>query len=161
VLELDAVELVPWLGSCEEPSKIVTCDESEVLMTTRLIAAALATAVLGGSTASADAATLSKRDARAFLVRAFPRAAPRALLRDERAAFFSTERLWVQDARHCGRRDAATVTCRFRARLVPDAAHRKRNWWPISCRGKAQARRLGDGRLQGSPRDYVCRTVRS
>ena len=129
-------------------------------MTKRLIAAALAAAVLGGSAASADAATLSKREARAFLVRAFPPAAPRALLRDERAEFFTTERLWIQDARRCGRRNAATVTCRFRARLVPDAEHRKRNWWPISCRGKAQARRLGDGRLQGSPRDYVCRTVR-
>ena len=93
-------------------------------------------------------------------MRAFPAAAPRALLRDERAAFFSTKRLWVQGARHCGRRDSATVACRFRARLVPDAAHRKRNWWPIACRGKAQARRLRDGRLQGSPRDYVCRTVR-
>ena len=77
------------------------------------------------------------------------------------AEFFTTKRPWVENARRCGRRDAARVTCRFRARLVPDAEHRKRNWWPISCRGKAQARRLGDGRLQGSPRDYVCRTVRS
>jgi hypothetical protein len=87
-------------------------------MIKRAIAAALATAVLGGSAQNADAATLSKRD-------------------------------------------AATVTCRFRARLVPDAADRKRHWWPIACRGTAQARRLRDGRLQGSPRDYVCRTVRS
>jgi hypothetical protein len=84
-----------------------------------------------------------------------------ALLRDQRSMCFTTQRLWVQRARRCGRRDAATVTCRFRARLVPDAEHRKRNWWPISCRGEAQARRLGDRRLQGSPRDYVCRTVRS
>ncbi len=130
-------------------------------MSARLIAAAaLATALLGGSVASADAATLSKREARAFLVRAFPAAAPRALLRDERAAFFSTERLWVERARRCGRRDPVTVACRFRARLVPDAAHRKRNWWPIACHGKVQARRLRDGSLQGSPRDYVCRTVR-
>jgi hypothetical protein len=129
-------------------------------MNERLIAVTLATTVLAGATASADAATLSKREARAFLVRAFPPAAPRALLRDKRSKFFTTERLWIQDAQRCGRRNLATVTCRFRARLVPDAAHRKRNWWPITCRGKAQARRLGDGRLQGSPRNYVCRTVR-
>ena len=130
-------------------------------MSARLIAAAvLAIALLGGSVASADAAALSKPEARAFLVRAFPPAAPRALLRDERDAFFSTERLSVERARRCGRRDPVTVACRFRARLVPDAAHRKRNWWPISCHGKVQARRLRDGRLQGAPRAYVCRTVR-
>ena len=75
--------------------------------------------------------------------------------------FFTTKRLWIQSARRCGRRDAATVTCRFGVRLVPDAAHREGNWWPVACRGKARARRLGDGRLQGSRRDYVCRTVRS
>lgn len=57
-------------------------------------------------------------------------------------------------------RDAATVACRFRARLLPDAAHRKRNWWPISCRGSMRARRLRDRRLEGSPRAYVCRSVR-
>ncbi len=130
-------------------------------MSERLVAAVLATVLLGGSVASADAATLSKREARAFLVRAFPPAAPPALLRDERAAFFSTARLWLQHARRRGRRDPATVACRFRARLVPDAAHRKRNWWPIACHGKVQARRLRDGGLQGSPRDYVCRTVRA
>ena len=129
-------------------------------MSKLLIALTLATTVLAGATASADAATLGKREARAFLVRAFPPAAPRALLRDKRSNFFTTERLWVQHAQRCGRRNAATVSCRFRARLVPDAKHRKRNWWPITCRGKAQARRLGDGRLQGSPRNYVCRTVR-
>jgi hypothetical protein len=45
---------------------------------------------------------------------------------------------------------------------VMSRLHRGRSrWWPISCRGEAQARRLGDGRLQGSPRDYRCRTVRS
>jgi hypothetical protein len=130
-------------------------------MTRRLLAAALAAALLSGPAQSAGAVSLSKHEARAFLMRAFSPAAPRALLRDERADFFTTSWLWVQSARRCGRRDAATVACRFRARLVPDAAHRKRHWWPISCHGKVQARRLRDGRLQGSPRDYVCRTVRS
>jgi len=160
VLELDAVELVPWLGSCEEPSKIVTCDESEVLMTTRLIAAALATAVLGGSTASADAATLSKRDARAFLVRAFPRAAPRALLRAERAEFFTTERLWVQDARRCGRRDAATVTCRFGRAWYPTprTASATGGRSPVAAKRR---RALGRRPPAGLAARLVCRTVRS
>jgi len=129
-------------------------------MTRRLIAAAVITAVLSGAAASASTAPLSKREARAFLMQAFPPAAPRALLRDQRAAFFTTSRLWLQSARRCARRDPATVSCSFRARLLPDAAHRKRNWWPISCRGSVRARRLGDGRLQGLPRNYVCRTVR-
>jgi hypothetical protein len=127
----------------------------------RLIAAAvLATALLGGSVARADAAPLSKPEARAFLMRAFPPAAPSALLRDERAKFYSTERLSLARARRCAQRNPVTVACRFRARLVPDAAHRKRHWWPITCHGKVQAQRLRDGSLQGSPRDYVCRTVR-
>lgn len=129
-------------------------------VTKRLIAMALAVAPLGGWAATADAAFVSKRDARAYLLRAVPPGAPRVLLRDERSPFFRTARLSVQRARRCRRHGAVAVSCRFRARLVPDAAHRKRNWWPISCRGAVLVQRLGDGRLMGSQRHYVCRTVR-
>jgi hypothetical protein len=129
-------------------------------MTRRLIAAVAIALALSGSTASATTARLGKGEARAFLMQAFPPAAPRALLRDQRATFFTTGRLWLQDARRCARLDRATVSCRFRARLTPDAGHRKRHWWPISCHGSVRARRLGDGRLQGLPRGYACRRVR-
>ncbi|MDQ3850242.1 MAG: hypothetical protein M3296_06475 [Actinomycetota bacterium] len=128
-------------------------------MPKRVIAVALAVAVLGW-VPSADAAFVSKREARAFLLRAVPPGAPRVLLRDERAGFFRMARLRVQPARRCRRRAAAAVSCGFRARLVPDAAHRRHNWWPISCRGRILVVRRGDGRLQGRQREYVCRTVR-
>jgi hypothetical protein len=131
-----------------------------VPITKRLIAVALAVMLLSGWAPPADAAFLSKREARAYALRAVPPDAPRVLLRDERSEFFRTQRLWVQPARRCRRLGAAAVSCRFRARLVPDAAHRERNWWPISCRGAVLVRRLRDGRLQASQRDYVCRTVR-
>lgn len=127
-------------------------------MTKRLIPTALAVALLGGWTPTAQAAFVSKRDARAYVLRAVPADAPRILLRDERSAFFRTERLWVEPSRRCRRHAAAAVSCRFRARLVPDATHRKRNYSPISCRGAVLVRRLDDGRLQGAQRDYVCRT---
>jgi hypothetical protein len=119
----------------------------------RLIVVALAVGLWGGWASSADAAFVSKRAARAYM--------PRVLLRDERSEFFHTEGLSVEPARRCRRHSAVAVSCRFRARLVPDAAHRKRNWSPISCRGTVLVQRLGDGRLKGSQREYVCRTVRS
>jgi hypothetical protein len=130
-------------------------------MRKRLIAVGLALGLSGGWASTADAAFVSKLEARAFLLRALPPGGPRALLRDERSTFFRTADVWVQPARQCHRREAAAVSCAFRVRLVPDAAHRKHNWWPISCRGAVLVRRLGDGRLKGSPRDYVCRTSRS
>jgi hypothetical protein len=82
------------------------------------------------------------------------------MLRDERARFFRTQRLWVERAASCERRSNVEVTCRFAARLVPDAAHRRANWWPISCRGSVAVGLLKDGRLIGSQRNYVCRTIR-
>jgi hypothetical protein len=130
-------------------------------MTKRLIAIALAAALMGGWASTAAAAFVSKREARAYVLRAVPRGAPRVLLRDERSAFFRTARLWVEPAQSCDRRDAAAVSCRFRARLMPDAAHRKRNWWPITCRGAVLVRRLDDGSLKGTQGPYVCRTERS
>jgi hypothetical protein len=107
----------------------------------------------------ADAAFVDKRAARAYLVDVVPKGAPRVMLRDERAGFFRTERLWVQRAERCRRRSDVSVNCRIVARLVPDAEHRKRNWWPISCRGSVLVT-LDGGRLQASQRDYVCRTIR-
>ncbi|HEV7806993.1 MAG TPA: hypothetical protein VGO80_14315 [Solirubrobacteraceae bacterium] len=128
--------------------------------TSRLIAVALAIAFVGGWTAAAHAAFVSKETAREYLLNAVPKGAPRVMLRDERAAFFRTARLSLQSARQCQRRSADAVSCAFRARLVPDAAHRARNWWPIACRGSVVVRRHDDGRLQGHQGAYVCRTVR-
>jgi hypothetical protein len=129
-------------------------------MRARPIAAALAVALLGSWVPAADAAFVSKREARGYLLDAVPRGAPRVLLGDERTNFFRTAGLWVEPAPRCHRRAAAAVSCRFRTRLVPDAEHRKRNWWPIACRGAVLVGRLGDGRLKGSQSNYVCRTVR-
>jgi hypothetical protein len=131
-----------------------------VAMTTRVITAALAVALWSGWAPTADAAFVGKRAARAYLLHAVPRGAPRVLLRDERAAFFHTARLSIEPASRCQRVDAGAVSCRMRARLLPDAAHRKGNWWPISCSGAVLVRRLADGRLKGSQQNYVCRTVR-
>lgn len=131
-----------------------------MLMPKRLLAMALAVALFGGWAPSADAAFVSKRQARAYLLRAVPPSAPRVLLRDRRSAFFRTARLRVEPARRCRRHGTRAVSCRFWARLVPDAAHRRRNWWPIHCRGAVLVRRRANGRLQGLQRDYVCRTVR-
>jgi hypothetical protein len=129
-------------------------------MTKHVIAVALAAALLGGSAPSADAAFVAKKAAREYLVGAVPKGAPRVLLRDERAAFFRTARLWVEPASDCHRHAAEAVSCRIQARLVPDAEHRKSNWWPISCSGAVLVRRMDDGRLKGSQLNYVCRTVR-
>jgi hypothetical protein len=125
-----------------------------------VIAVALAAALWGGWAPAADAAFVGKRAARTYLLGAVPAGAPRVMLRDERAAFFRTAKLWVQPARDCRRHDAAAVSCAIRARLVPDAAHRGANWWPISCSGAVLVRRQGDGRLKGEQLNYVCRTQR-
>ena len=117
--------------------------------------------LLGAWAPAADAAFVSKRAARAYVLENVPPSAPRVMLGDERAEFFRTEHLWVQQAQRCQRRSAVAVSCRIVARLVPDAAHRKRNWWPIRCRGSVLVKLLNDGRLKGSQLDYVCRTVRS
>ena len=97
---------------------------------------ALAAFVLAGAWApAAQAAFVGKADARAYILDAVPSVAPRVMLGDERAAFFRTERLWVQRAERCRRRSDVAVSCRVSARLVPDAEHRAQNWWPIECRG--------------------------
>jgi hypothetical protein len=130
-------------------------------MTQRVIVAALAAALVGGSAAPvAGAAFVGKQAARTYLVGAVPKGAPRVLLRDERAGFFRTQRLWVEPASSCHRDAAAAVSCRIQARLVPDAEHRRSNWWPISCTGAVLVTRMDDGRLKGSQQNYVCRTLR-
>jgi hypothetical protein len=126
-----------------------------------VIAVAFAAVLSGMLAPAADAAFVGKRAARAYVVEHVPPDAARVMLGDERAAFFRTGRLWVQRAERCRRRSAVEVSCRIVARLVPDAAHRGANWWPIVCRGSVLVGRLGDGRLKGSQLDYVCRTVRS
>jgi hypothetical protein len=128
-------------------------------MTMRVFAAALTAALWGGLPPAADAAFVGKRAAREYLVHAVPAGAPRVLLHDERSAFFRTDKSWVEPASGCQRRDAGAVSCRVRTLLVPDAEHRKRNWWPISCSGAVLVGRLADGRLKGSQLDYTCRTV--
>lgn len=108
----------------------------------------------------ARAAFVGKDEARAYLLDAIRKGAPRVMLGDERAAIFRTERLWVQRAERCRRESAQVVSCRFVARLEADASRSARNWWPITCRGSVAVGRLQDGRLHGDQRDYVCRTTR-
>jgi len=118
-------------------------------------------ATVGAAAPAAEAAFVGKDDARSYLLRVVPAAAPGVLLGDERGAFFRTGKLWVQRAERCRRRSNVDVTCRFTARLEPDAEHRAQNWWPIDCRGTLLVG-LNDGaRLQATQRDYACRTIRS
>lgn len=131
-----------------------------VLLRTRVIAVVLAAMLLGVSAPAADAAFVAKRAARAYVLENVPPGAARVMLGDERARFFRTERLWVQRAERCHRRSAVAVSCRIVARLVPDAVHRRGNWWPIDCRGSVLVELAGDDRLRGTQLDYVCRTVR-
>jgi hypothetical protein len=126
----------------------------------RVIVVGLAAALLGGSAPPALAAFVGKREARTYVVRVVPAGAPRVMLRDGRSAFFRTERLWVQPSSGCDRRAAEVVSCRVVARLVPDAVHRKANWWPIDCRGAVRVARLGNGSLEARQLNYLCRTVR-
>lgn len=129
---------------------------------TRIPAAAIAALLMVAACApDADAAFVAKRPVRAYLLKAVPPVAPGVMLGDERAGFFRTERFWVQRAERCHRGSDVEVSCRFVARLAPDAAHRAQNWWPIECRGTLLVRPTDDGRLQGVQRDYTCRTVRS
>jgi hypothetical protein len=109
---------------------------------------------------AADAAFVSKVPARAYLLRAVPPVAPGVMLGDARAKFFRTGRFWVQRAEGCHRHSDVEVSCRFVARLVPDAAHREQNWWPIECRGTLLVGLNDDGRMQGDQGDYTCRTIR-
>lgn len=121
------------------------------------------TAALSISSMAAEAQapqpTLTKAEARGFIMRGFRVSGARVMLKDERAEFFSVKSLIVEPARRCERINAATVSCSFRARLDPDAAHKKAHWFPIRCRGAVKAEKLEDGRLKGTMRDYVCRTV--
>lgn len=130
-----------------------------MLTSKRVIAAALTAALWGGLPPAADAAFVGKRAARQYLLHAVPAGAPRVLLHDERSAFFRTAESSVEPASDCDRRSAEAVSCSMRTLLVPDAAHRKRNWWPISCSGAVLVEPLADGRLKGSQLNYVCRTV--
>ena len=126
----------------------------------RVIAAVLAAALPALWAPTASAAFVGKREARSYLLRVVPKGAPRVMLRDERAAFFRTARISIPPSRLCARRGGA-VECRVLTRLVADAAHRARNWWPIVCRGSVIVKRRGDGRLQGAQGNYACRTVRA
>jgi hypothetical protein len=124
------------------------------------VVVALSAVLAGAWPAAADAAFVGKREARAYVLDAVPRGAPRVMLRDERAAFFHTAGLWIEPASGCDRADAGAVSCQMRARLLPDAEHRRSNWWPITCSGAVLVKRLADGRLKGSQQNYVCHTVR-
>lgn len=103
---------------------------------------------------------LSKKDAHDFIKRQLPDEAPRLLLKDDRADFYSTASVHVQRPRLCDRLSRSLVNCTFRVRLRPDKAHRKANWWPIKCRGENLVARLDNGGLGGDTGHYVCVTVK-
>jgi hypothetical protein len=117
-----------------------------------LAAVAGATALAGAAPAGAKDSVPSRAAARAYFVRTFPKAAPSALLQDERGARFRTARLRVVPARRCAR-TRRQVECRFRVRLAP---RRKQRYAPIRCHGELWAKRR-DGRLVARVGDYVCR----
>lgn len=131
------------------------------MLRTRLTATiASALALTAAAAPAADAAFVGKEHARSYLLKAVPGAAPGVMLGDERAAFFRAERFWVQRADRCDRNSDVEVSCRFTTRLVPDAEHRAKNWWPIECRGTLLVGVRDDGRLQGEQQNYRCRTIR-
>lgn len=130
-------------------------------MRARLTAVLVGALVVSGVwAAAADAAFVGREAARSYLLKAVPGAAPGVMLGDARAGFFRTEQMWVQRAERCRRRSDVAVSCRFTARLAPDAPHRRQNWWPIACRGTLLVELDERGRLQGSQGHYTCRTTR-
>ena len=76
----------------------------------RVIALTLSVVFAGIFPPAAEAAFVGKDAARAYLLKAVPRGAPRVMLRDERAGFLRTQRVWVQAARGCHRRSAVEVS---------------------------------------------------
>jgi hypothetical protein len=103
----------------------------------------------------------SRRVARDYIVREFPKAAPVVLLKDERGRRFRTDRLWVEAANRCARTDRQ-VECRFEARLVA----RKPGAFPAVRCGSDRRHdaevwvKLRDGKPIGRPGDYVCKGER-
>jgi hypothetical protein len=120
-----------------------------------VVAAALVGPAVASGSDSPVGGFLSVDEAIQFQKRYFPRAAPK-LLRDRRATFFHTKRpIWVG---RCHRVNRPRVTCRFSLKLLPDKAHRKKNWFPIRCRGRVRARHRTDGSIVGDVRTYRCVT---
>src|SRR5688572_18530315 len=100
-----------------------------------VVAAALVAPAVASATDPPVGGFLSVDEAIQFQRQYFPREAPK-LLRDRRATFFHTKRpIWVGG---CHRINRPTVTCRFSLKLLPDRAHRKKNWFPIRCRGRVR-----------------------
>ena len=121
-----------------------------------VIAAALAAPAAAQAGDPPLGGVLRVDDAKRFQKRYFPPEAPK-LLRDKRATFFHTKRpIWVG---RCRRINRPTVTCRFSLKLLPDEAHRKKNWGPIRCRGWVRSRHRTDGSIVGDVRKYRCRTI--
>ena len=126
----------------------------------KVAAVVVAAALVGPAAASASeppiGGLLSVDEAIRFQKQYFPPQAPK-LLRDRRATFFHTKRpIWVG---RCHRDKRPTVTCRFSLKLLPDKAHRKKNWFPIRCRGRVRARHRTDGSIVGDVRTYRCATI--
>lgn len=101
---------------------------------------------------------LTKAEAHDFTRKQLPPQAPELLLKDERADFFHTSWIHVQQARRCDRQDTSTVTCRYKLRLRPDRAHRKAHWFPIRCNGSLKVVSLSNGGLGGDLGNYRCVT---
>jgi hypothetical protein len=125
----------------------------------RAVALVIVAALAGPAAAQGDppiGGFLPVDEAIRFQKRYFPPQAPK-LLRDKRATFFHTKRpIWVGK---CRRLNRPTVTCRFSLKLLPDKAHRKKNWSPIRCRGWVRARHRTDGSIVGDVRKYHCRNI--
>ena len=126
----------------------------------KVVAVVVLAALVGPAVASASGSPsggfLSVDGAIRFQKQYFPREAPK-LLRDRRATFFHTKRpIWVG---RCHRVKRPTVTCRFSLKLLPNKAHRKKNWLPIRCRGRVRARHRKDGSIVGDVRTYRCATI--
>jgi hypothetical protein len=99
---------------------------------------------------------LSKREARAFIIRNLPPVAARVMLKDERARFFRPGRITVEPARRCDRENRSIVSCRFRIRLRPTREGRSRNLAAIDCAGIDRVARLSDGGIGGALGNYRC-----
>jgi hypothetical protein len=124
-----------------------------------VIAALVTLAVLASASAPVPAGELTKAEARAFIVRNLPAAAPEELLKDGRAIYYETTWLRVERARRCDRHSRSVVSCRFK--LVMEAeVYDGRTWWPIRCKGTELVASFSDGGTGGKVYDYVCWSVR-
>lgn len=95
----------------------------------------------------------SRTRARHYFTTQFPKVAPAALLKDQRAFVYKTKKLRVAPAKKC-HRGAQQVKCTFTVVLRP-RKNAPRSFGRIRCRGELWGK-LRNGKMIGRVGDYTC-----